>query len=170
MIRHSIARNACIGAMLLTAAQTASAQALPPIVVAFDVIGPVPMGSWVAAAAALGIAVTAALMMRSRHRLMSNMVAIAGALLAGSLALVIDRAEATTVVPTSLVTSPASGTVFGQGTYSFINAAGSTIFLRSVTMAGPNYAINPTGTTCVPGTFMSVGQSCVVVVGALLPP
>ncbi len=158
-VRSALAANA---ATLLTL-QAAVAQNPPSIIVAFDVAGPVPVGSWGVALAALLMGVTAAVLLRKRNRAASRLLGaavVAGAVAAASTAPQTSQAVAV-IPPTNMVTSPATALLGGTGPYPFVNATGNTIVIRSITLANPGaYSINSSTTTCdVTGT-VSANATC----------
>lgn len=162
MNRTQIARFASIAALLVATVQTASAQALPGITVVFDVAGPVPVGNWGVAAAALFVGLLAAYFLRSSERAASRMLAIGAVAIAAVVSLNAGRADAT-IGNTSLITSPTSVTISGVGIFPFINAASGPIILRAITLTNPGgNTIDPVDTTCTVSRVLSIAQTCVV--------
>ena len=165
MTRTRISRIASIVALLAATVQTASAQVAPGIVIAFDVPGSVPVGTWGVAAAALFIGLLAAYFLRSRKRAVSRMLAIGAVAIAATLSLNAERADAIVGPPTNLTVSPTTLTIGGAGTYTFINAAGNTIILRAITLTNPgSNTIDTLNTTCTVSRVLPVAQTCTVVV------
>jgi len=164
MTGSRISRIVALSTLFIAGVQTASAQVAPVIVIAFDAPGPVPVGSWGIAAAALFIGLLAAYFLRSHKRAASRMLAIGTVGVAAMLAIQADRAEAVSI-PTNLTASPTALTISGSGTYPFVNAAGRTILLRSVTLTNPGgYSIDTVNSTCSAPRSLVVGEVCTVVV------
>lgn len=164
MTRTQITRIASIAALLAATVQTASAQVAPSIIIAYDVAGPVPVGTWGVAAAALFVGLLAAYFLRSRERAVSRMLTVGAVAIAAALSLNAGRADAV-IGTTNLTVSPTTVTISGVGTYPFANAASSPIILRSITLADPgSNTIDPVNTTCTVSRVLSVGQTCVVAV------
>lgn len=165
MTGSRISRIAALSALLAATVQTASAQVAPVIVIAFDAPGPVPVGSWGIAAAALFIGLLAAYFLRSHKRAASRMLAIGAVGVAAMLAIQADRAEAVAIPTTNLTASPTALTISGSGSYPFVNAAGRTILLRSVTLTNPGgLSIDTINSTCTVPKTLVVGEVCTVVV------
>ncbi len=165
MTRILISRTASIIALLIATLQTASAQVAPAIVIAFDVPGPVPVGSWGIAVAALFIGVAASYFLRSRQRAVSRMLAIGAVAIAATLSLNAYRAEANLIPIANLLVSPTTLLGVGTGLYMFANGASAPIVLRSVTlMDGGSLTIEPVSTTCRPFTILNVAQTCTVAI------
>ena len=165
MTGSRISRIAALSALLVASVQTATAQVPAGIVIAFDAPGPVPVGSWGIAAAALFIGLLAAYFLRSHKRAASRMLAIGAVCVAAMLAIQADRAEAVVAPPTNLTASPTSLSIGGSGTYTFVNAAGRTILLRSVTLTNPGgLSIDTINSTCSVPKSLVVGEVCTVVV------
>jgi len=165
MTRTWISRTATIVALHIVTVQTASAQAAPGIVIAFDVPGPVPVGTWGVAAAALFIGLLAAYFLRPRQRVVSRLLAIGAVAIAATLSLNAERADAVVGLPTNLTVSPTTLTIPGAGTYTFINAAGNTIILRAITLTNPGInTIDTVNTTCTVSRVLTAAQTCTVVI------
>ena len=153
------------GAAAFVATQSAFAQVQPSIVVAFDLAGPVPVGSWGITAAEVLMVASAAVLLRKRNRAASRLLgAVAAAGVVGAVATAPQSSQAFVPIPTTnMVTSPATAMVNTTGPYPFVNLTGNTIVIRSITLVNPgSFSLQPLTTTCVAGNAVSANATCYI--------
>ena len=140
-------------------------------IVGFDIVdASVPLGSWVAVGLTLVISAMAVWGLRGRRRLASVVVALGALAAGGGLLGHAPSAEAVLMCPTEtlMVTSPTTATFCGAKGYTFVNNAGRSIIIRSVTLSQPgSFAITAPLTTCQVGSALPSGATCSVQVDAI---
>ncbi len=166
-----VAKFGAIAVLVAVTIQSAWAQSPTSLVINFNVATGVPVGAWGVAAAALIIGLLAAYSLRSRSAVASRFVALVGALAAtATLSISSQHADALPIVPTNLIVSPATINSVLNGTYTFVNAASGPVTITNVALLNAlgGMSINVSGSTCVVGLLLSVGQTCTVAVATAL--